>query len=113
MDWRAHHYIVMLGNEHNLMSQILPNASKSRAIANIPTALHQPRFVGTARNFCGLFHCVGDDTLCGLVGLDSRLSKLLLARSSVGVDCAFAGRRFDALVSSFIDLPSSDKCSIS
>jgi hypothetical protein len=71
------------------------------------------RFVGTARKFCGLLHCVGDDMLCGLVGLDSRLSKLLLALNSVGVECAFElGRKFDGLLSS-CDLPSSDRCSIS
>ena len=51
--------------------------------------------------------------LCGLVGLDSRLSKLLLALNSVGVECAFElGRKFDGLLSSS-DLPSSDRCSIS
>lgn len=52
--------------------------------------------------------------LCGLVGLDSRLSKLLLPRKSVGVDCAFddgrnMGDRSDR--SPFTDLPSSERCS--
>lgn len=54
--------------------------------------------------------------LCGLVGLDSRLSKLLLARSSVGVECVFDdGLNLGDLsdFSPLTDLPSSDSLSIS
>ena len=50
--------------------------------------------------------------LCGLVGLDSLLSKLLLALNSVGVECGLDdGRKLDDLLSSFVDFPSSDKWS--
>jgi hypothetical protein len=42
----------------------------------------------------GWLICCGDDVLCGLVGRDSRLSKLALWRNSGGVDCPVdVGRR--------------------
>ena len=51
--------------------------------------------------------------LCGLVGLDSRLSKLLLARRSVGVEGAYDCGRNRSDLSSCTDLPSSERLSIS
>ena len=74
------------------------------------------RVVGTARKPCGLPHCVGDEMLCGLVGLDSLLSKLLLARNSVGVECAYDdGRSLGdfSVLSPLPDFPSSESRSIS
>ncbi len=91
---------------------VVSDVADISALASVSKLVALLRVFGTARKF-ELFHCVGDDTLCGLVGLDSRLSKLLLARTSVGVDGLFEVGRSIGDLSPCTDRPSSDRLSIS